>query len=513
MLAPGNSVPTSYGKIVDRRGQPVAYGEFFESANRYQGGDFDGINTQNGAQDFEKLLSVGSWQQLMTAGRFLFANVPVLRGALLEMALYSFPLEPVYCGKDKDWGRLASEWLYGWRQIQNTKGANFNSQVGSRLRLFARKTDGDIGTVLVNWGPEGYPKKQFIRAHRIGNRDLVTGILDKGPYKGCRICNGVVLDKHNGHLAYNVLGSSRDEDQFIPAHSMQLSFNPDFSDQVRGYSELTAGVQSFRDIKRLRDYEMRSQQIQATFAVVESTEDSDSPPGSDNATRTATGLNILNLEKGLIKYVAAKSGGGLELLRPDRPGPGCQEFENRIISGAFYGIGWDPNFALAIKEPGGVWARTIIKKIQHAIKENQRLEALDQLREDTFALSRAIDLGILPEPKDGDIFSWNYYGPARFSADAGNEERARLEKLKVGAITLETIAAEDGGWWLENREQKETEARDLLTRASAIRADFPELTLQECIQLLHEGNNGNIAKPAAPETEDEPSAKPKQKEE
>jgi hypothetical protein len=503
--------------LVDRFGHPLqsdpkltpsSYYTFFESSNRYPNGDMTSMTFYDAAQDTNTLLPASDWKILMNAGRFLFANVGLVRGALLEQASYSFPLEPHYRGADKEWGKLAKKWLYGWKMNADVRGPAYDCYTSARVRLLARKVDGDIARLLTFEKGDDYPKLQFIRAHRIGSRGYGSNnLIEVGRYKGYRCYNGVIVNEQGKPIAYRLLGRDKDgaEDDDIEASALVMAYNPDYSDMCRGMSELVATIPSINEVKRLRGYEMRAQQIQAREALVEKNEDGEAPPGAEVATTamgdaSLTGVTIETLDSGLTRYYKANSGSDLELLRPDRPGPGCQEFEDRIIASAFYGMEWDPNFALLLKDAGGAWARTILQKVNRAICNNQRIEARAELAEDTYALSRAIKLKVIPGPKDGDIFSWDYSGPPRITADSGNDENAKREKYKIGALTLEKWAAEDGEWWEEIREQKEIEARDLLTRAKKLQGEFSDLSLQECISMLEQRNpNGPPPEPSAPE--------------
>lgn len=488
------------------------YTTFFEGGNPYRNGDLSPMTYWNGAQDTSALLPTGDWRQLMNSARFLMANVPVLRGALLEQATYSFPLEPHYTGQDLEWGRIAKLWLYDWKRNADVRGRPYDCHTASRIRLLGRKVDGDIARLLTFDDSTGYPRLQFIRAHRIGDREIGgDGLVKKGDYKGFRSYNGVILDDRGRTVAYHILGDKPEDDQDIPAQNIILSYNPDYSDQARGISELMAAINPFDDIKRLREYEMRAQQIQARESLIETNEAGEAngsnfiPTSSTDSTpqTSVAGVTIEQLDKGLTRVYRGNTGSGLELVRPDRPGPGCQAFEDRILIGAFYGLEWDPNFALGIKEPGGAWARTILQKINRAIGNNQRIEARDQLAEDTWSLSRAIGLKIIPAPKDGDFTSWDYSGPAKLTADSGNDENAKREKYKLGILTLRQWAAEDGCWWEEIRRQKQIEARDLLTRATELQTEFPELTLKDCVELLEQRFPN--AQPAAPQPQAEPA--------
>src|SRR5512146_3001906 len=124
-------------QLYDPAGVPLAYSwSFYESGTP----SFlaDDITTQTfieGNQDTDKLLPTDDWRQLLNSSRFLFANSPLIRGAIMEQATLSFPLVGQYVGKDKDWGKLAEEWLLEGRRSASNVGPMFDDSAISRMRL------------------------------------------------------------------------------------------------------------------------------------------------------------------------------------------------------------------------------------------------------------------------------------------------------------------------------------------------------------------------------------------
>lgn len=490
--------------LYDSRGQVVSY-DFFE-AGRVTGRREHPQRYYQSAIDTEELLPRSSWEQIMSSGRWLFANLPLVRGALLEQCLFSFPIDARYTGEDKQFKERAEAWRWEWRKTCALRGREFSGDMVPRLRLLGYKVDGDLGTAFTR-DEYGYPRLQFVRGHRVKSR-IEGKPLQKGPYRGMRIANGVVHDSYKRTVAYLLPGKTEPEDQWIPAHGMGLTYRPDYFDQWRGISHLVASIPDFSKVERLRKYEMRAQLVQSLIAITKKTETGyvDEAAGtmdteSEASASTTTGPDIAteSLEDGLLMYLKANSGEELNLVRPDRPGPDSANFEDKIVTGCFYGIEWDPQFALALKEPGGAWARTILEKIRRAIKNNVAVEAAAEAREDWFAINAAIEIGELEPPTDGDTWSWEYHlAVPLVTADSGNDEAAKREAYKIGALSLDDWCASMGLWWEEHREQKETETKDLLNRAKGLQGLFPELTLQECVNLLEQRTpNANTAAPAS----------------
>lgn len=502
--------------LFDPYGRPASSFDFF------QGGKINGprdrpIAYYEGANDTEELLPTANWRQLLSSGRFLFANVPLLRGALLEQASYSFPLMAQYTGRDKttgkvdrDWGKIAEEWLYEWEKDCNVRGRPYTAHTGSRIRMLGRKVDGDFGTILT-WRSkqDTFPQVQYIRAHRIGDRNCDYGLIKTGEYKGFFQCNGVIQNDQGRHVAFRVLGPTPADDQDIPASSMFLTYRPDYADQARGISELCGSITAFADVDRLRAYEMTAQQQCAAVTFVEKSESGTADMAAEALRRTAMGESAADTsdlvrrvyDKGMTVHVRSGLGNGLEAFRSSRPAADAQAWEDKIVTSALYSIEWDANFAIAIKEPGGAWARTVIQKIIRGIANNVAIEAEARRLEAAYAIARAIELKILPAPKNGDWFSWEFsLGIPLITADSGNEENAQREAYKLGLTTLRAIAGRQGNWWEELRDQRQAETEDLLRRAREVQAEFPELTLQECLNLF-EQRTPNGPPPQAPESE------------
>jgi hypothetical protein len=497
--------------LLDQFGQPVASWHFWESADRNTNDTANWF--LNGARDTDELLPEYDWRTLMETARSLFVNAPLLRGAVTEQARYAFPLEPHYTGADRDWGKLAKDFLYWWKKTADVRGFPFDCHRAARLRLIGRLLDGDATRIFVkvqDGSRGGAPRLQFVRGHRIGNGSQKLdkeGRLESGPWKGKRLKNGLVVDEYDRTLALCITtaGKSRQasDDQFVPESPKALrdmggiapfvmTFNPDFTDQCRGLSEVAVSLASLKSHKRWRENEERAQEIQSAMAVEEGTdtgENEDVMTGSDGQvinSATGSGLSVKRYEKGMILHVRANSGQGVKLLRPDRPGPGVLEFDNRTIEEIIYGMGWEPNFALLLKQPGGAWCRTILRKVNAVLMEHQTLEAMTQLREDTWALAHAIETRQLPAPKDGDFTSWDYQGPPRLSADSGHDATAKFEGYKLGLITRRRIYAEDGLWPEEQDAERLEETRARLQQAQQLHEEFPEFTVQECLAQLEQ---------------------------
>ena len=505
--------------VLAPNGKPAAYYFFEGGTRRWQ--DSVPFWYWSGAVDTKGVLQNYTWRQLMICARFMFANVPMLRGALNEQANYAFPLERHWLGADQDFGVQAAEWLKNdYDRNCGLRGFPFDAEMISRLRLFGSSVDGDIMTILATDPDTGAPRQQLVRAHRVGDRFTTNGAtLTSGPFRGDRIDNGFISDGYGRNVGFLMLGDTAPQDIYVSTRGEAklpaglVLYRPVYPDQVRGITEFLASINSFEELKRLSEYEMRAQELFASQGIIEKNETGFADETQDAIMRpttgaptdtqgTATGLITETFEAGLVRYFRTGTGSGLEAFRAERPSADAANFEARIVARAFYGIEWDPNFALMLKEPGGAWARITLTKINRRLSRVQAAEARIKHRCDLHALAQAIYvLGVLPEPKDGDFFSWGYRGPARLTADSGNEATAKRNDYILGLRNMELHCMEEGRDWQHNRTQKEKEAVDLLTRARNILTLFPELgTLQAAAKFVEDTNPTGTPAPAPPGT-------------
>jgi hypothetical protein len=73
--------------------------------------------------------------------------------------------------------------------------------------------------------------------------------------------------------------------------------------------------------------------------------------------------------------------------------------------------------------------------------------------------------------------------------------------MKMGLLTMEQVAAENGSEWKEIRIQLEKESIDLLQRAKSI-AESEGVSLELCLNLLSSRSPNPNLTPEQPDTED-----------
>lgn len=480
--------------ILDQWGNPIRYGGRFLDATSNSG------NHPAWPVLSESIRKSVSWWDLQTStsiSRRLFVNNGILKGAICQKAMYSVgqAFLPIFQGEDKAWGRKARRWLVDeWFPICDVRGGVFDFQTNLFLDSVSIDRDGDFG-ILLTETKDGYPQVQRIAQHRIRSNPGEK-IVSDGPFKGLPIHMGVIY-KDSRPVGYRVHEDPIHESDFaetrykdIPARDFIHIYEPEWYDQGRGFPGMTHALNLFRSMAQSQEWEELSMLITSAIGLIEKNEtgglDPDDPQnllnsGSGNA---GSGLSMLTLEGGLIRYFKSNSGSGLEQFVNHKPGEEWDMFNDRLIRIAFVGFNW-PVSVTWKPEGGGPDVRLDIAEARTSVRDRQSLLTPPARRQIGYAISKAIKLGILPF--NSEWYKWGLSYPAQIGIDDGKERRERREDLKFGLTTMEKEIAAMGGDWLEVRAQIEAEVDDLIERAKRLSSKH-SIPLDTAMALLQQQN-------------------------
>lgn len=444
-------------RIVDKRGRPLAL-------SLYEGGQ-QGAPLRRSqifsshATDTKKQVSAGDWKQMLSVGRYLYANIGAVAGAVNEIGTYAVGegWQPQYLGRNKAWGDRAESWLSGWFDICDVRGTPYDFTTNLFLTSISIDRCGD-NAVLLTETEDGYPMVQFIPAHRIGTRSGGSKTVETGEYRGLEICNGVVFNGYQRPVAYHILGDDPDgsEDKFRSARDGQLNFAPFWYDQGRGITSLSNAIRDWQDYRDIRDFEKVGIKTASETAVIENNERGSANPDQARShfeTDATSGVVIENLEGGAIRYFRSNSGSGLSVLKSERPSVETQSFiQDQIMRGAFAGLGWPIELSWNPEKLGGANIRMIVEKAERAVKRRQKYLALVWRRVTYYAIAKAIKIGALPH--DPDWFLWDAQLPKSLTVDAGHQSKADIEEYRIGFRTLSEVYGRRGLDWQTSLRQR-----------------------------------------------------------
>jgi len=410
------------------------------------------VNEPNRNYDFDKLVPDWDRVQLLSLSRKMFFNHGAIKTAINQKANLSIGKSWLakYTGEDREWGMQAEEWLKNWYSICNVRGPMFDLQTSLHLGSISVDRDGDY-FILLTAAESGYPQIQMIGAHRVGQRDNQKDRVESGPYKGLRICQGVIKNKLDRPVAYRILGDKKDDGTFndvdVSARDLIQVFNPLWFEQSRG---TCAGAHSLDKMMRAlksEEWEEIAMMMISSMALIEYNEkggiDEDDPSNYliGNAT-DGEGITTQTIDGGRIKYFKSNSGSKLEAITHDRPGDIWEKFQDRAIRTMISGMDWSYAYAWKSAELTGTSVRVELEKVRSAVEDRQELLQLPTKRVITYAIAKAIKSGILPQ--NDDWYKWNFTLPPKVSIDGGRDSVAKMNEWRSGAINMTELVAERG---------------------------------------------------------------------
>jgi capsid protein len=482
-------IATSPGyRVNDRRGANHHWDGAFNgrSNSLYKGAtqstDRTSIDALN--RDTHRNVTQAGRRVLLSVGRWLFSNFPVVQGAIVEQAVLATEnFQPQFYGADKAWGTLAEDWLIEWGRICDVAGPPFDFQVFRELLLISMIRDGDE-LVLLTETEEGYPLIQVIPGHRVDNwtaNDYVIG----GAFDGARIVDGVILDRTRRAIGYRIYNEMATAYEDIPASNAILTWRPHWADQCRGFSMLSSAIYDFQDIRESRAFELIAQKAASAFALIETNESGMADPAK-SVIRTAatkddyggnTASAVETLEGGIYKRFKAGTNSKLEAFSYDRPGANVMLYQDALIRDAFRGIEWDYHFSVDPTKPGGAAMRIIVEKINRTLLRRKAMVEGVCRRIHGYAISKAIKLGLLP--MNDEWWKWEYQLGPQLTADKMYDSKVDLLDYNARFTTLRHNCAKRGAYWEDVQDQWLDEQKRFQDQAKAKGVDLTKIAIPE----------------------------------
>lgn len=457
-------------------------------SNHYEGASISGNNqiTIGGrAQDYNFDLDEWTMENLTTISRALYDNVGFIHGAVNENARYTVGegIIPLSNAEDQIIAAEHNEYFDAWCKIPEvTQQWDFRKVM--EITSKAVDVDGVVGFVLTET-PSGFPQIQAIAGHRI-----------RSEQGNDEYCNGVKLSSLGRPVAFSIRSTGIEGWTYtrIPASSFVLVADVDRFGGVISPSALTPAIVNLRDKKDILTYEKLGVKIGSALGVkLKTANTNQSGPGLFGIQETVTDST------GAAKVFETISGGAIVQLGH---GDDIETFSSTRPSAAFTGFlaYLDRDVAAGLDLPvefiwdptalGGTAQRFVMVKAQKRFEERQRMlkRPIETIR--NYVIAKGIDRGDIRPAKGWYKVRWQM--PSKISVDVGREAQSNREDFFAGLRTMQEDFGERGINWKDARADQETAARDLLERATMIRKDYPELTIQNAIDMIEKrGNSGS----------------------
>ena len=418
------------------------------SSEFYPGGRNDQrrLNTRNLSEDIADMMTAHRHKMMLCDSRYIFQSFSSIAGAVKQKANYvyggSWRLQSL--SADTDFALAVEEDFKRLDQSFDIRGSNFgfrkNIWRGSKLL----DVDGDFFVILTEQPETGFPKLQFLEAHKVGDwGDCRDGFVSDSPtYNGRRIQTGVIVDDYMAPVAYRVKDDSRVKGfQDIPANSVVHFTDMEWYSQSRGQPTVAAAILDWYDLAETRDAQKMKQKINSILTLVESTES-----GTRDIGRNALGIGgdtdapaTTYIDSGLIRII--KNGSSLKAHTANDPPEGWLNFTKLIEQSAFFAMGWRREM-LDSSSVGGAGVRGFSADINKSIAARRETLESGYKRLAQYIIAKRAKMGAYTLPKDW--WKVSFTKPAEFTVDEGRMRKADIEDLRAGLITATDITERRG---------------------------------------------------------------------
>ena len=508
-----SKVPKSKG-VSKRMGNvapsaPSANGQFFNPYDYQNNGYYRRQFIGNTYVDADKAIDSTDRRQLVEISRKLFSTMGELTAASKQKASWVVGggFDPIYKGSNKAWGEIAANWLKDkWYPTCNPKGFAYDFKTCLKIASRLLDRDGDLLQVYTK-DANGYPLIQYIETHNIGHRTLNNnGVIPDGAYAGHTIVDGVVYDSNSKPIAYYISqGSDEKDDIIISTQDAALLMDAEFFSNGRGLPILSAALGDALNLQEIRFYLSQVVKQESMIQIVETNVGGGAPleyttnfATLNNLVPSTTGnmltdpsnsnsiYNLVPMEvkSGGTSYLKANSGEKLESFKTARPAADTQNFVKGIEKIMLSALGWPHELMLSAQENGGVSTRGIAEMARKTIGERQALLEKYAHTAIIYALSCAMESGLIPKNYTEDYTQWGFSRGAQLVLDAGYERAADLNDYRMGIKSMDDITRKYGKSANSVRDQLSSETSDLLRRAIELNKQYPQFDTNRCLDLL-----------------------------
>ena len=425
--------------LIDKMAKALGFSRMVEAAN-WRPEERAWVQSQ--AQDSKVDISNGDRVRLLGLSRKLFYNNAIVRSAIRDKATYSVgsAIAPQANSGDPAWDDAAEAWWDNWSKSPEISERHDMRRL-QMLVSEAIDRDGEIFCILTN-KRDGMPAVQVVESHRVANP----------PDKLNEIVDGVTLDRYARPLAYHVVEGdtfSQRTSRRIQADLMLHVYEPERSDQVRGYPAVAVALNNLLDRDELLRFEMQAAKIGSSIGlVVQNAQGGVGAEGffGDLSKTTGESLTRETVFGGGGMIPRLKATERIESFMMNRPNEKLDAHLEQYIRAAALGLGLPYEFIWDTSAVGGVAQRFIIQKAARAFAARQDVlisSFLGKLW--NYAIANAMRRRELPQNPNWRSVHWQT--PRSITVDVGREAAARRDDVKAGLMTLADFFGEQGLDW------------------------------------------------------------------
>jgi hypothetical protein len=462
--------------------------------------------------------------ELVNYSRQLFAQIGNLSTAIKDKNSWAFgdAWDPHYCGTNAKWGDEATEFLkLQFYPMCNVRGPLYDLKRSLRLSGQAWDIDGDDAMILTQ-SQTGFPQVAFFPSTRVGTQAAgmrgsmdgsgqSTGTVDGGEFDGAKIFDGVIYDRNLRMIGLRIVGEDG-KPQDISAYNADLAYEADWGDQGRGIPRIATCLLRWMNMQDIDEFLQRGLKRASSIGLKVKNEEGQAAMGNEVITsevdaqldsNTVASGNVHSnaqpqiyyeeAEGGEIYYLSSTTGEDIEGLDYRNPHPNSEAFVERIVRESIASVGWLYEL-MNLTSTGRAPARLSCDIANQSIWDRQNSGYRRWKRMTGYAIAKGMKEGFLSPNNDGiDPYLWEPGFPKQLSCDAGNDEQADRENLKMGTTSKAIIAQKKGYYRKDIEAQRKEEVRALIAMAKEIHDESPEVPFEKVMDLLEQRNpNGTM---------------------
>lgn len=434
---------------------------------------------------------------------------------------------PYFCGQDTAWGKLATDYLIN-EALATCNVAGPNYTWNRTLLTIANQID-LAGDNLIVYAPYDTGMRVAVYPSSLVGQRTFDKTIQDGRYAGSQLDSGVIFNRGNFPIAYNILQDTPEEDFILTLREAALIFEPNEL-CPRGISLLASSLIHLLDRQDIQYYFNRHVKNASKMPIVvnteqgtgqdyvggpgafESSETNDGQIIDANTTFNLTGLNgngrliqptVIDMED----YTFFKAGSGEKIEVPTSLNPSTNEVEWLKLIGeeCCSAMGWPIGLLHPSMLQGSVQVRMMEAQVKEQIRVRQK--TLRNFAKSFVAMniSRAMDSGRLPRITTSDWRAFDFTMPAEFVIDSYYADQMKQTGLRTGTRTIQDVISSEGGNWEKVFDQRDIENRKKLDLAAGLVAySKGSLTFERALDLVASYGNQNAAPLQTQLLEDEP---------
>lgn len=464
--------------------------------------------------------------ELVNYSRQLFAQIGNLGTAIKQKNSWAFgdAWDAHYIGADKKWGQEAEEFLN--RQFYpmcNVRGPMWDWRRSLTVSGQLWDVDGDDAMILTE-SESHFPQLAFFPSTRVGLQSTGArgpmqtrpigsppyGEVTGGRFDGAKIFDGVIMDRRGRTIGLRIVDEEGNVTD-VSSYNSELAYEPDWHDQGRGIPRVATHLLRWMSRQDIDEFLQRGMKRAAAIGLIKKTEEGEAVGNQviteevdtqvdPNATVVEGGntpqIAYEEAEGGEIYYLSSLTGEDITGINYRNPHPNGEKFVERLEREGLASVGWLYEL-LNLASTGRAPSRLACDVANQSICDRQSTGYRRWKRATSYAIAKAMKEGFIRRNDDGaDAYLFEPGLPKQLSVDAGNEEQADRENLKLGTTSKSIIAQKKGYHHKHIERQRFEEICDLIEMAKAVKTKYPEVQFETAMQLLEQRSPNPI--PQAP---------------